>query len=200
MDGSDESQPRAVEEADTLDAPASIGPAALKAFAHPLRMRLFSELTRLGSATASELGRRLGESSGQTSYHLRQLATHGFVEDDPGHEGGRERWWRPVAFDLSVEHLDDPDSVEAVREVLRNAVAERTVELTRWMEHQAKVLPEDAGWLESGTLSITKAEAEHLSDELQAVLRRHAALTKARPRPDDAERFRVHIDVFPLGD
>ena len=52
---------------------------ALRALAHPLRVQLFSALTSFGPATASALAARLGESSGSTSYHLRQLEKHGFV-------------------------------------------------------------------------------------------------------------------------
>ncbi|BFO21324.1 hypothetical protein SHKM778_77120 [Streptomyces sp. KM77-8] len=59
-------------------------------------MRLLNTLRRNGPATASQLAARLGESSGATSYHLRQLAAHGFVEDAPEHGKGRERWWKAV--------------------------------------------------------------------------------------------------------
>src|SRR5688500_20312710 len=54
---------------------------ALRALAHPLRNRLLGQLRLHGPATASQLGRTVGESSGATSYHLRQLAAYGFVED-----------------------------------------------------------------------------------------------------------------------
>jgi len=39
---------------------APVEPAALKAFAHPLRMAMYTELQRQGSATASQLARSLG--------------------------------------------------------------------------------------------------------------------------------------------
>ncbi|MGN8245374.1 ArsR/SmtB family transcription factor [Cellulomonas soli] len=65
----------------------------LRALAHPLRTQLYDALTT-GPATASGLAERLGESSGSTSYHLRQLAEHGFVEEVPGRGRGRERWWQ----------------------------------------------------------------------------------------------------------
>ena len=94
----------------------SIGAEALKAFAHPLRMAMYTALRNDGPATASMLGRALGESSGQTSYHLRQLERHGFVEDDPGHSGGRERWWRAVGFSMdSADLLVDPGTAGAAR-------------------------------------------------------------------------------------
>lgn len=67
---------------------------ALRGLAHPLRGRILDQLQHRGPATATILGERLGESSGSTSYHLRQLARYGFIETVPGKNGGRGRWWR----------------------------------------------------------------------------------------------------------
>src|SRR3954462_9094376 len=67
---------------------------ALRALAHPLRNRLLGRRRLNGPATASQLGRAVGESSGSTSYHLRQLAQYGFVEEVEGQGTARERWWR----------------------------------------------------------------------------------------------------------
>ena len=66
----------------------------LRALAHPLRMRLLAALRLFGPATATELARRLDTNSGQTSYHLRQLAEVGLIEDDPDHSTARDRYWR----------------------------------------------------------------------------------------------------------
>ncbi|MEV0585776.1 winged helix-turn-helix domain-containing protein [Nonomuraea sp. NPDC050310] len=68
-------------------------PQVLKVVAHPLRVRLLGLLRAEGPATASQLGRKVDESSGSTSYHLRELAKYGFIEEDPS-EDGRERRWR----------------------------------------------------------------------------------------------------------
>jgi DNA-binding transcriptional ArsR family regulator len=67
---------------------------AMRALSHPLRLELFERLRTEGPATASLLAQRVGESSGATSYHLRQLARYGFVEEDMRDAKGRERWWR----------------------------------------------------------------------------------------------------------
>lgn len=61
----------------------------LRALAHPLRNRLLGLLRLEGPSTATLLGARVGESSGWTSYHLRQLATYGFVEEVQGRGAGR---------------------------------------------------------------------------------------------------------------
>jgi DNA-binding transcriptional ArsR family regulator len=68
--------------------------AAVRALGHPLRLELLDRLRFGGPSTATALGRAIGESSGATSYHLRQLARHGFIEEELGRGRGRERWWR----------------------------------------------------------------------------------------------------------
>ena len=44
---------------------------ALKALAHPVRLRMLGMLRVDGPATATQLAARLGLNSGATSYHLR---------------------------------------------------------------------------------------------------------------------------------
>lgn len=68
-------------------------PTALKALAHPVRLRMLGMLRIDGPATATQLAARLGLNSGATSYHLRQLAQYGFIEEAP-HASRRDRWWR----------------------------------------------------------------------------------------------------------
>jgi DNA-binding transcriptional ArsR family regulator len=178
---------------------AQVDPASLKAFAHPLRMAMYSELQRLGSATASQLARALDESSGQTSYHLRQLERHGFVEDDPTHTGGRERWWRAVGFAMTEPDLmRDPATAGTVRTVVRQVIAERAAALTSWLDAFDPDDDTDTSLLSSSSLSLTDEEATALTKELNEVLERHASAVRDRRPPESARRYRVHVDVFPL--
>lgn len=55
---------------------------ALKALAHPPRQQLVTWLQRHGPATSADLAAEFGEDHGATSYHLRQLARFGFIEED----------------------------------------------------------------------------------------------------------------------
>ena len=57
---------------------------ALKSFAHPTRLRLYELLDEHGPSTATRLAERLRENTGVTSYHLRELAKHGMIEQVPG--------------------------------------------------------------------------------------------------------------------
>jgi DNA-binding transcriptional ArsR family regulator len=101
---------------------------ALRAYAHPVRMRMIGLLRQEGPMTATQLGERLGESSGSTSYHLRQLARFGLVEPAGGGRG-REKPWRATAL---FTHLPDVETSTAMAEAsidLRLALAGRWHEL-----------------------------------------------------------------------
>lgn len=177
----------------------SVGPESLKAFAHPLRMAMYFALQSQGPATASGLARRLGESSGQTSYHLRQLERHGFVEDDPERAGGRERWWRAVGYDMKEpELLTDPATEPAVRAVLHQVVAERAGALTAWVEGLEPTEESWAGLLSAVTVEMTRAEMEALSEAVQEFVEQQTAPLRGRVGVEGARRVRIHADVFPL--
>ncbi|MET7639285.1 winged helix-turn-helix transcriptional regulator [Streptomyces sp. NPDC005438] len=60
---------------------------------HAVRTALLNLLAEVGTATATEAASRLGYSSGLCSFHLRQLARHGYIEEAP-RAGGRQRPWR----------------------------------------------------------------------------------------------------------
>ena len=69
-------------------------PRAVRALAHPLRLDLIEALVALGPSTAARCGRHLGVSQASCSFHLRQLAKYGFVEEAPPGQDRRERLWR----------------------------------------------------------------------------------------------------------
>ena len=55
----------------------------LKALAHPRRQAIMQRLSVHGPATSTTLARDLGWNTGATSYHLRELAKYGLVEELP---------------------------------------------------------------------------------------------------------------------
>ena len=167
----------------------------LRAMAHPLRLRLLEALLKDGPATASALGRRLGESSGMTSYHLRQLEKYGFVEEDA--RQGRKRFWRAVdeGFEWTTD-TDDAGLVEASSALGRQLVGQYSRWLRRWY---AETRHWDRRWraaAESGDywFELTPAELRELGDEVAAVLRRYD--DRRAPR-DGTERAIVLFHAFP---
>lgn len=165
--------------------------------AHPLRLRLIGALRKDGPATGAALARRLGESRGATSYHLRILGKYGFVEDDAERNRGRERWWR--ASDEGVEwstDTDDPGVVEADRVLGRQLVAEYARWLGRWYDETPSW---DRAWRAAASGSdqwfeLTPAELRELADELLAVLGRYA---DRRVQREGTERVIVLFHAFP---
>lgn len=177
-------------------------PQDLRALAHPLRLKLLGALRLDGPATASDLGRRLGESSGLTSYHLRALAERGFVEDDPERRnGGRERWWR-AAHDAHewASAGADPDEDEATRAGRTEATRALNVEAARhygrWLEQCAAAEPElEDRWKRAVNsfdrwMRLSPERLEQLHVEVAAVVERYA--TEADEGDDeDAERVGI---------
>lgn len=169
----------------------------LRAMAHPLRLRLIGTLRMDGPATASQLARRLDESSGATSYHLRILAKYGFVEDDSERNRGRERWWRAAdeGMEWSID-TDDRGMLEADRALGQQLVAE----YARWIERWYREMPGwDRRWRAAANATdqwfeLTPAELRELSDEVLAVLDRFG---DRRERRDDTERAMVVFYAFP---
>ncbi|MFI9149957.1 ArsR/SmtB family transcription factor [Streptomyces sp. NPDC053367] len=172
---------------------------SLRGLAHPLRMRLLDALRFGGPATASQLAGKLGESSGSTSYHLRQLAAHGFVEDAPEHGKGRERWWKAATRGLEFDEtlLDDPNPVVrgAADLYLHEVATTHARELSTWLGNRQRYSEEwnRATDMSSMTLHLTPEQTRELIQEM------HALVDRYRGNEDpDAKTVRVHTHAFPL--
>jgi hypothetical protein len=128
------------------------------------------------------------------------LARYGFVEDDPGHAGTRERWWR-AAHEMTVwspaDFLDrESGEGEAARQFMRRVVADYTGWLARWIE---ELEDWETDWQEASELSdvalrLTPAQLVSLRDELLATIFRYR---DAGPDGPDAERVMVLLHAFP---
>jgi DNA-binding transcriptional ArsR family regulator len=172
---------------------------ALKALAHPLRGRLLGSLRTHGPSTASRLAEHLGESSGSTSYHLRQLAAYGFVEELPDEGNARDRWWRArhrsTHFDTAA-FMADPGGREAVDELALRQIGQQQRLLATHVAESAQL---DDDWrtavsLNGWALHISPAAARELAEELNAVL---ARWRDTREEPDQPF-VNVLLDVFPV--
>ncbi|MGK5529739.1 ArsR/SmtB family transcription factor [Streptomyces sp. URMC 129] len=175
---------------------------SLLGIAHPLRMRLLSSLREHGPATASQLAERLGESSGATSYHLRQLAAFGFVEDDPDRGTGRERWWRSAydstLVDATSGVLDhaDPQVRGALHLYQQEVAAYHALEQASFLGsfHEWPASWREASDLSDFTLHLTVRQARELVERLHAVIAEYRAAVKGT---DGTQPVRVHLHAFP---
>lgn len=150
-------------------------PHVLRALAHPLRNRLLALLRTSGPSTASRLGEQVGESSGVTSYHLRQLARHGFVSEVVDRGTRRERWWQAEHTTTTWEPdelVDQPGGLEANAQMQRLQVEVMGRELRAWLaDEQPREWAAVAG-MSDDVLHLTPAQTRELLEELYAVLDR----------------------------
>ncbi|GHI45983.1 ArsR/SmtB family transcription factor [Streptomyces albidoflavus] len=181
----------------------TLDPRSLRGLAHPLRMRLFRALRESGPATASQLAVRQDESSGATSYHLRQLAAYGFVEDAPEHGKGRERWWRATSQGIRLEpdrlNLADPVQRGAVDVLMHEVADNHTEELSTWLgtRHEWPTAWQEAYDLSDYSYRLTPAQAVELRERAGELLESFRAYEAQNADAEDAAPYRVHLHGFP---
>src|SRR5579875_1818261 len=104
----------------------------MRALAHPVRLSILEVLGLSGPLTATEVGERIGESPTTCSFHLRQLAKYGFVEEAGGGKG-RARPWRMTGLHTDIS-AGDPEA-EIASNALTSLVLARHFEWhRRWIE------------------------------------------------------------------
>jgi DNA-binding transcriptional ArsR family regulator len=176
---------------------------ALRALSHPLRNRLLGLLRLHGPSTASQLGRVVGESSGSTSYHLRQLAAYGFVEEAEGLGNGRERWWR-ARHRLTSWHSADvvaqDGGAEVQDEMTRLQIDLHAQVLEAWHVQKAEL---DPAWTAAASLNdyalrLRPDQARALADEIDAVVSRWMAEHPSDVPAEGTEVVAVLNDLVPL--
>ena len=185
--------------------PSSSGRSALRVLAHPLRSRLLAQLRVHGSATATELAAALETNSGATSYHLRQLAEVGLIEDS-GEGTGRRRVWRAAAAAgapeasvgiLDPENTEDPDDAAAADWLARDYLEHFTGRATDWLDTRGQW---PGPWapvlgLEDHLVLVSAEQMTALREELVEVLERYRRLGQGNPR---AKRVSVYTCALPV--
>jgi DNA-binding transcriptional ArsR family regulator len=178
-------------------------PRALRAVAHPIRLELIGLLRRSGPMTATQAATRIGESPASCSFHLRQLAKYGLVEEAGGGRG-RERPWRATAPLTSWEAPgDDADRVEATAMLSRVVVERYFEQALEWLERRRS---EPAEWAQISSfgdrvLYATPEELEELEERLADLLDPFIGrLEDPSTRPDGARAVNVIQLIFPLSD
>ncbi len=175
-------------------------PRALRAYAHPVRMALIGLLRSEGPLTATRAGELLGESSGTCSFHLRQLARYGLVEEAEGGTG-REKPWRATAQLTDIPaHTDNPELAAAAGQ-LRQVFAERYLAgFMHWLDRRQG---EPRSWQQAEVfgdriLYVTADELAELGSRVQALLDEYLdRLVKPELRPEGARRVKYVQLAFP---
>ena len=171
------------------------GAEEMKALAHPLRQRILYHLAFVGSASSTSLAREFGESTGSTSYHLRQLARFGFIEEDAERSHGRERWWTIVPLDLRAS--PDEQETELLTGELRRIRLERDralVDRYAANRHRFGELAE-AAMFSSSAIHLTEEELRRFTEEYVELVKRW--WRRPEERPHGAAPVAVLFYAFP---
>ncbi|MEO7121562.1 MAG: helix-turn-helix domain-containing protein [Lacisediminihabitans sp.] len=176
---------------------------SLKGLAHPLRIQIFDILAVHGPSTASGLAERLGESSGATSYHLRQLERHGFVREVMGKGTGRERWWErtPGGIDFGTNAMrETPVGREASSLVLRQWQRNREQQMTDFVERGPDVVSEE--WVEASSMTtvnlrLTHAQLKVIGEAFEKFSEEQFEQYRGKDSPG-ARPVQIQFNAFPV--
>jgi len=166
---------------------------------HPVRAALLELIRREGVVTATEAARQLGGSTGLYSFHLRQLARYGVIEEAPSPRG-RVRPWR-LAEPGAARSLEQPSS-RPVSDAELSLVARGLEDESyrRWLEHRDTV---PGPWRRDEAFSqvvyLTPEEMAGLAGVIRALIAQYRH-REDRPaaRPPDAAPVAVVARLFPL--
>jgi hypothetical protein len=176
-------------------------PRAMRALTHPVRLAILEALGLEGQLTATGAGELIGESPTTCSFHLRQLAKYGFVEEAGG-GAGRLRPWRLTRVGMRFSDVhDDPETTIAapgLDRVLRERYFARLQTFydtrdgypTRW---------QDVTGGSEFILHVTPDELREVNREVAAVLKRHQRrIADSGQQPDDSLPVEVLLFAYPV--
>ncbi|TDV42736.1 winged helix-turn-helix domain-containing protein [Actinophytocola oryzae] len=153
-----------------------LGSRALRVLAHPLRVRLLSQLRLHGPATATVLARRLDTNTGATSYHLRKLAEVELVVET-GEGTGKQRFWAAAQDAHSWREVDyeDPDARAAASWLNQEYWQQFVERAVRWQQvRESWPVPwQEAAGMSDVILDLDAAQLTELMAELYEVALRY---------------------------
>ena len=175
-------------------------PRVMRALTHPVRLELLRVLGLEGPLTATQAGELIGEPPNTCSFHFRQLAKYGFVEE-AGPAPGRSRPWRLVTTRMHFTHLHaDPDTAMAASE-LESMMVDTYLSRLATFYATRSALPRQ--WQEvtggsQATLHLTPAELRQVDQEIMAVLDRYSdRIADPGRRPAESQPIEVLLFAFP---
>lgn len=160
----------------------------LRALSHPVRLALLHALMD-GPLTATQAGEIIGETPTTCSFHLRQLARYGFVEEAGGGRG-RNRPWRRIHHGWRAPAQPaNPEFTAASQTLDRILLDWLTSRMRRFIEDAASF---PAAWQEAAIgnqnlYHMTAGELAEFVAEQEALHRRYRERYDER-RVDPAKR------------
>jgi predicted transcriptional regulator len=172
-------------------------PRELRAMTHPVRLALLEALNLNQALTATEAGELIGESPTTCSFHLRQLAKYGFVEE-AGDAPGRRRPWRLVSQGVRFSAAAGDPEMGAASTALEGLLVQRWFDrFSQWQRtrNHFPVEWQDAAMVGEALVHLTPEELLEVAGEMLAIIDRFQArntdpsLRPAESRPVEILSF-----------
>jgi predicted ArsR family transcriptional regulator len=173
----------------------------MRALTHPVRLALLQALELEGPLTATQAGELIGEPPNTCSFHFRQLAKYGFVEE-AGPAPGRSRPWRLTTHRMHFTDLhEDPETAVAARgldRMLRERYFERLAAFYESRSGYPLAWQETTGGSQA-LLHVTPEELKAIDERIMAVLDPYID-RGADPsmRPADSLPIEVLLFAYPV--
>lgn len=173
-------------------------PTTLRAIAHPLRNRILHEIYAAGFMRAADVATVLGVPANQASFHLRQLAKYGLIEEAPDQaRDGRDRVWRPThagGVNVNPTELEKTPGGKAAVRVFHGVARARAHDVVDRVFDSRKRKGVHTSQSEHA-LRLDADEAAELAKEVRAVIARWNEKTQGSE--DDADRQTyLYMDVL----
>jgi DNA-binding transcriptional ArsR family regulator len=169
--------------------------ALYQSWSNPVRRRILAHLAEHGPANSTALAKALGESTGTTSYHLRNLAEQNLIEEVEERSTGRERWWRVCRISVRTPPRSQMTAEEqAASAQLASLRASHDIEL--YLRFTAD-FDAGGGWVDGdrfGT-ALTQEEVHQFVAEYRALVSKYSrSLYEA---PPGARQMAVRFFIVP---
>ncbi len=176
-------------------------PRVMRALSHSVRLALLEVLTLEGKPlTATEAGERIDESPTTCSFHLRQLAKYGFVEEAGGGRG-RARPWRLKELGFTIDNETLSPAGEAAAETLLGTNLKRQLERHAAARRARRSYPDQ--WRPTVSQNetiwwVTPDEADEIQEDLIKLMKRHMQRHNPDHRPPGARPVELIALMHPF--
>lgn len=147
-------------------------PQTVRALTHPVRLALLEALDLEGPMTATQAAELIGEPPNSCSFHFRQLAKYGFVEE-AGPTRGRSRPWRLRTFLMHLsDEQEDADTAVAARGLSRMLRERYFARLNAFYEERSQypLAWREATGASQALLHLTPEEIRSLEEQITTLL------------------------------
>jgi DNA-binding transcriptional ArsR family regulator len=177
-------------------------PQVMRAMAHPARIEIMEHLGSTDDGvTATECAALVGLSPSATSYHLRELAKYGLIEQAPSRGDARERVWRSTSQGWSVEGgLEEPEARAAEQGLIEVYLSRDFARIRHWFVEQQDAPKRwwDASELAGQVLLLTADELREVNAAVREVLSPYRRRLRLADPPEGARTVAVHYAAFPV--